>query len=57
MIRAGLFTLAVSFLGLAGCTSLKPKVGLTYDLFSNQAKLEFSLAPGSKGKSVVPTQK
>lgn len=42
-----------------GCSTLKltPKVGVTYDLFSNQAKFEFSLAPGSKGKNVAPLEK
>lgn len=56
MIRA--FVLLSCFL-VCGCSTFKmtPKVGVTYDLFSNQAKFEFSLAPGSKGKNVVPLAK
>jgi len=47
----------VPLLLLTGCSTLKPTLGLTYDLFSRQAKVEFSLAPGSKGKNVVPPEK
>jgi hypothetical protein len=44
---------------LTGCSTfkVKPTLGVTYDLFSKQAKFEFSLAPGSKGKAVVPPVK
>lgn len=54
MIRASLI---VACFVLCGCATLKPKVGLSYDIFSRQAKFEFSLAPGSQGKGVVPVEK
>jgi hypothetical protein len=54
MIRA---SIALGCLLMCGCATLKPNIGFSYDIFSKQAKFEFNLAPGSKGKGVVPVEK
>jgi hypothetical protein len=44
-------------LGCTGCATLKPNFKLTYDIFNSDARMEFSLAPASAGKSVVAPEK